>query len=114
VLFGEGEEQRDHVLIDDVAELTARVIYRRSAGALNIATGETVSFREIAETVVRLSGRSVPIVETPRMGPMPHNGYRPFDITTCRTAFPDFAFVPLEEGLSKTIAEAQLAEGSTA
>ena len=115
VLFGKGEERRDHVLIDDVAELAARVIYRRSAGSLNVATGRTVSFREIAETVVRLSGRPVPIEETPRIGPMPHNGYRPFDITTCRAAFPDFAFVPLEQGLSKTIAEARrVAAGRTA
>jgi len=115
VLFGEGEERRDHVLIDDVADLAARVIYRRSTGALNVATGRTVSFREIAETVVRLSGRPVPIEETPRIGPMPHNGYRPFDITTCRAAFPDFAFVPLEQGLSKTIAEARrVAAGRTA
>jgi UDP-glucose 4-epimerase len=106
-LFGKGEERRDHVLIDDVGELAARVIYRRSAGVLNIATGQTASFREVAEMVVRLSGRSVPIRETPRTGPMPHLGYRPFDITACRTAFPDFAFVPLEQGLSKTIREAR-------
>jgi UDP-glucose 4-epimerase len=106
-LFGKGEERRDHVLIDDVGELAARVIYRRSAGVLNIATGQTASFREIAEMVVRLSGGSVPIRETPRTGPMPHLGYRPFDITACRTAFPDFAFVPLEQGLSKTLREAR-------
>jgi UDP-glucose 4-epimerase len=106
-LFGKGEERRDHVLIDDVGELAARVIYRRSAGVLNIATGQTASFREVAEMAVRLSGRSVPIRETPRTGPMPHLGYRPFDITACRTAFPDFAFVPLEQGLSKTIREAR-------
>jgi UDP-glucose 4-epimerase len=114
VVFGKGEERRDHVLMDDVAELTARIIYRRSTGALNAATGSTTTFREIAETVVRLSGRPVPISETPRTGPMPHNGYRPFDITSCLAAFPDFAFVPLEQGLSKMIAEARrLAEGGT-
>lgn len=49
VLFGEGEERRDHVLIDDVAELIARVLVHRSAGTLNIATGEVHSFRAIAE-----------------------------------------------------------------
>jgi UDP-glucose 4-epimerase len=115
VLFGKGEERRDHVLIDDVAELTTRVICRHSTGVLNIATGTTASFREIAETVVRLSGRSVPIEETARTGPMPHNGYRPFDIAACRNAFPDFCFVPLEQGLSKTIAEAtQLSPGGAA
>jgi nucleoside-diphosphate-sugar epimerase len=101
VLFGKGEEQRDHVLIDDVAELAARVVYRRSTGVLNIATGAVASFREIAETVVRLSGGPVPIQETPRSGPMPHNGYRPFDPATCHAAFPDFTYVPLVEGLTQ-------------
>jgi UDP-glucose 4-epimerase len=101
VLFGKGEERRDHVLVDDVAELAARVIYRRSSGALNIATGTVTSFRDIAQSVVRLSGRALRIEETPRSGPMPHNGYRPFDIAACRAAFPDFGFVPLGEGLAR-------------
>src|SRR5262249_34300114 len=106
-LFGKGEELRDHVLIDDVAELAMRIIYRRSTGALNIATGTTTSFREIAETVVRLSRRPVPITELPRTGPMPHNGYRAFDIAACRAAFPDFSFVPLQGGLRKTLEDAR-------
>jgi nucleoside-diphosphate-sugar epimerase len=106
-LFGKGEERRDHVLIDDVAELAARVIYRRSTGALNIATGIVASFRDIAEMVVRMSPRPVPIQELPRAGPMPHDGYRAFDINACRAAFPDFAFTPLERGLMKTMEEAE-------
>ena len=52
LLFGEGEERRDHVLIDDVAELIVRVIERRSVGTLNIATGQAHSFRKVAELVV--------------------------------------------------------------
>lgn len=105
VLFGNGEERRDHVLIDDVAELAARVIYRRSAGTLNIATGSVASFREIAEMIVWLSGRAVEIQPTPRAGPMPHNGYRPFDPSACHAAFPDFHYVPLMEGLARVLAE---------
>jgi UDP-glucose 4-epimerase len=93
VLFGEGEERRDHVFIDDVAELAARVLYRKSTGVLNIATGSVHSFREIAE---RLSPK---VKGSPRSGPMPHNGYRPFDAAAVRKAFPDFRFTPLEEGI---------------
>ncbi len=101
VLFGHGEERRDHVLIDDVAELAARVIYRRSTGALNIATGAVASFSAIAETVLQLAGKTVEVKQLPRVGPMPHGGYRPFDVTACTLAFPDFSFVPLAEGLAK-------------
>ena len=99
VLFGEGEERRDHVYIDDVAELAARVLFRRSSGALNIATGEVHSFRDIAAKVVKLAGRPATIRATPRSGSMPHNGYRPFDIAACRAAFPDFKYTPLDRGL---------------
>ena len=100
-LFGEGEERRDHVLVDDVAELVTRVLFRRSIGVLNIATGMVASFRDIAETVISLYGRDVPIQLIPRSGPVPHNGYRPFDIAACRAAFPDFRYTPLRDGLAK-------------
>jgi UDP-glucose 4-epimerase len=101
VLFGEGEERRDHVLIDDVAELAARVLVRKSVGTLNIATGDVHSFREIAEKVLALSGNSVTIKGSPRSGPMPHNGYRPFDPAECRRAFPDFRYTELDAGLAR-------------
>jgi UDP-glucose 4-epimerase len=102
VLFGEGEERRDHVLIDDVAELIFRVLTRRSAGTLNIASGETHSFRDIAERIVATAAHQVAIKSSPRNGPMPHNGYRPFDIAACRAAFPDFSFTPISEGIVST------------
>ncbi|MEM9209910.1 MAG: NAD(P)-dependent oxidoreductase [Pseudomonadota bacterium] len=99
VLFGEGEERRDHVCVDDVAELTARVIMHRSTGLLNVATGTVTSFRDIAEAAVRLSGRDVGISGRPRTGPMPHSGYRPFDPAATQAAFPDFSYIDLETGM---------------
>jgi nucleoside-diphosphate-sugar epimerase len=104
VLFGEGEERRDHVHIDDVGELAARVILRKSRGVLNIATGEVHSFRAIAEQVVALSGQKVVIRGSPRSGPMPHDGYRPFDVAACRQAFPDFRYTSLRDGLARAAA----------
>ncbi|MBL6599319.1 MAG: NAD(P)-dependent oxidoreductase, partial [Alphaproteobacteria bacterium] len=49
VLFGEGEERRDHVDVADVAELAARLVMHKSAGVLNAATGTVTSFRDLAE-----------------------------------------------------------------
>jgi nucleoside-diphosphate-sugar epimerase len=100
-LFGEGEERRDHVLIDDLAELVRLVLCRRSSGVLNVASGEAVSFRAVAERVAALAPTPVAIRTAPRVGPMPHNGYRPFDIAACRSAFPDFAYTPLNDGLAR-------------
>jgi len=102
LLFGEGEERRDHVHIDDVAELAVGILMHRSHGVLNAATGQVHSFREIAEHVVALNGNRVRISGSPRKGPMPHNGYRPFDPTATFTAFPDFRYCPLVEGLTKS------------
>jgi UDP-glucose 4-epimerase len=102
VLFGEGEERRDHVVITDLAQLVFRVLMRRSVGTLNIATGEIISFRTIAEEIAGWFG--VEIYETPRNGPMPHAGYRPFNIAACRASFPDFHYTPLNEALRRTAA----------
>lgn len=99
VLFGAGEERRDHVWIEDLAEIVVRTLMRRSVGGLNVASGEVYSFRAIAELVVEASARRVAIVETPRNGPMPHNGYRPFDISAVKAAFPDFDYVKLPAGI---------------
>jgi nucleoside-diphosphate-sugar epimerase len=101
VLFGEGEERRDHVLIDDVAELIWRVLAYRSRGILNVATGEVRSFREIAERIAAMAVPPVAVRGSPRTGPIPHGGYRAFDAAACRTTFPDFRYVDLDEGLRR-------------
>jgi nucleoside-diphosphate-sugar epimerase len=107
VLFGEGEEWRDHVLIDDVAELVYRVLAHRSTGTLNAVTGEVHSFRAVAEAVVAVAPHKVAIKTSPRQRPMPHNGYRPFDIAQCKAAFPDFAFTSLADGVARVQRETE-------
>ena len=72
MLFGEGEERRDHVHIDDVAELIWRVLARRSRGTLNVATGEVMSFRQIAERIAAMATPAVAVRGSPRSGAMPH------------------------------------------
>jgi nucleoside-diphosphate-sugar epimerase len=98
LLFGKGEERRDHILVDDVATLALNVLMRQSKGVLNAVTGDVVSFREIAEIVVAL--HPVAIESAPRTMPMPHRGYRPFDAAACHAAFPDFCATPIEQGLA--------------
>jgi UDP-glucose 4-epimerase len=101
VLFGEGEERRDHVHVDDVAELIFQALLHKSVGALNVVTGQVHSFADLAKAVVALSGKQVTINTSPRIGAMPHNGYRPFDNTACMSAYPRFSFTPLQEGLKR-------------
>ena len=102
VLFGEGEERRDHVSVDDVAELVARMVVRRSAGVLNAVSGQVASFRELAEFVSGQFAPRVPVRGTARTGPMPHNGCRPFNASGITRAFPDFRVTPWREGIAAT------------
>ena len=101
-LFGEGEEKRDHVHVDDVAALAGATLHHGSTGTLNIATGRSVSFREVAEMTTALSGRSVEIRGTPRQNPITH---RHFDITDYLKAFPEFHYIPLRDGLARAAKE---------
>lgn len=101
ILFGEGEERRDHVLVDDVAELICRVLMHKSEGILNIATGNVTSFRDIAEMVVAQFDSGVAIKGSPRQGEMPHNGFRPFDPAETLKAFGDFEYTSLQDGTVK-------------
>lgn len=98
-LFGGGEEQRDHVYIEDVANIIYLCLVHRSYGIVNIATGDLSSFYEIAQQIKQLFDHPVEIKMQPRKGPMPHNGYRAFDITACQHAFPEFQYTALKQGL---------------
>jgi nucleoside-diphosphate-sugar epimerase len=101
VLFGHGEERRDHVWVEDVGELAVRMLLRRSRGSLNAATGSVISFKEIAEAICAQMPTPSNIETTPRQSPMTHNGYRPFDPTATRAAFPDFAYTLPRDGFAK-------------
>lgn len=99
-LFGQGEERRDHVWVEDVAELAARIVLHRSTGSLNAVTGQVISFNDLAQECARLHG-PVAVENLPRSGPMPHDGYRPFDASAIIAAFPDMKMTAPLDGLAK-------------
>lgn len=98
-IFGEGEERRDHIAVEDVATLAALILGHRSCGVLNAVTGVSTSFHDIAHIVAGLHGSTVKSV--PRPGPRPHLLHRFFDITNCHKALPEFRFQLLPEGLAR-------------
>jgi UDP-glucose 4-epimerase len=109
-LFGDGEEQRDHVAVADIAELVLRVVLHRSTGVVNAVSGDTVSFRTLSEFVAAQFTPPVAIKSSPRVGPMPHNGLRPFAPSAALAAFPGFTFTPWREGLAMMCAETRAAK----
>jgi nucleoside-diphosphate-sugar epimerase len=106
VLFGGGEEMRDHVFVDDVAAITLAVLRHRSAGTLNVATGQAISYAELARKVAALFDDPIAIAGTARQSPITH---RHFDMTALHQAFPWLRLTPLEEGLAR--AHREMLEG---
>ena len=98
VLFGEGEEHRDHVLVDDLVTVARLTLCHRSRGTLNVATGHSITYADLARKVAALHPAPVEIVRTPRQSPITH---RHFDVSELRRAFPRCRFTPLETGLAR-------------
>ena len=109
--FGEGEEKRDHVAVEDVARLAARILLRRSSGSLNAVTGISTSFHDIAMIVAAQFSPRAKVKSVPRPGPRAHLLHRFFDISDCYNAFPDFHFEPLAAGLARVHRESVKATG---
>jgi UDP-glucose 4-epimerase len=103
-LFGNGEERRDHVHINDVVNVAVRCLETRPTGALNVASGEVQSFRAIAEHVVKLHDGAISIQSVQRTGPMPHGGYRPIAVDRLRVLFPDFIPLTVLDGVAREVA----------
>lgn len=99
-LFGNGEEKRDHVYIEDLVRLIETCLVHRSEGVLNVATGRSHSFGDVAEAVRALCHADVRIERLPRSGPITHTS---FDTSDCRAAFPSFQYTDLQAGLTASL-----------
>ena len=101
-LFGEGEETRDHLHVADAVALTLAVIRHGSTGLINLVSGTSVTFREVAERVAAQlltarAGRPVEIAGSPRQNPVTH---RHFDNAALLRAFPQVRLTPLPDGIA--------------
>jgi len=101
VLFGDGEEMRDHVYINDLAKLTIELVKRKSEGILNIVSGQAYPFKEIAENIIRITNTHSKIISVSRKGPMPHQGLRKFRQHALKKLMPEFIYTNLISGLQE-------------
>ena len=102
-IFGNGEEKRDHVYIDYLIDIFFKCINRKASGALNLVSGQVSSFRYIAETIQKKLNIKSKIIKIKRSGPMPHNGYRAFDVKTLNTFFGKIKKISINDGLNRYI-----------
>jgi nucleoside-diphosphate-sugar epimerase len=106
-LFGEGEEQRDHVCIDDLVRVLAALVTGEQTGVVNVATGESRSFGSIVDELKRIARFEFKVIRASRMRPVTH---RHFDVQHLRDAVPGLVFRPFEESLRVAFLAAQHAE----
>ena len=95
-LFGGGEEQRDHLYVEDAARLIRLLIGARATGTFNLATGRSCSFADIVKLLQGIAPVPFEVVSLPRKSPITH---RHFDVTRLFLSLPGFRFTTVEEGL---------------
>jgi len=96
-LFGNGDEQRDHLHVDDAARLVHQLVAAKATGTYNLATGHSRSFADVVEVLRQVVPVSFEVVSLPRKGPITH---RHFDVTKLFLQVPGFHFTSLEQGLA--------------
>jgi nucleoside-diphosphate-sugar epimerase len=100
-LFGEGTALRDHVFIDDVADVIVRAITARESGVINIASGQSISFAALAELICQTGPDGSRVVVTGRES---SPTFRSYDISSLVRRFPDFDPAPPAVGLQRVVA----------
>jgi len=99
-VFGAGEEERDHVYVDDVAEIAARLMQGDAAGVFNVATGRSRSFADVVKTMRDLVPFDVEVMSLPRKNAITH---RRFDTIRLTRVVPGFRFTPFPDGLRASL-----------
>ena len=103
-LFGEGASIRDHVFIDDVADVIVRAITAGKSGVMNITSGESISFAALAELVCQSGPLGSRVVS---VGSEPSPTFRNYDISNLVRLIPDFDPTPPAVGIRRVVDEIQ-------
>jgi len=99
-IFGAGEEERDHIYIDDVAAIVVGLLRNEAAGVFNVATGQSRSFADVVKAMRDLVSYDVEVTSLPRKSAITH---RRFDVARLHRALPDLRLTPMREGLRATL-----------
>jgi UDP-glucose 4-epimerase len=101
LLFGKGEERRDHVYVEDVGKIISFLILNNIKGKFNITSGNLLSFKQIALMTKKIVNTDINIEYKKRIGPMPHNGYRAFNNIKILEKYKGFKFKKIDEWLTE-------------
>jgi dTDP-glucose 4,6-dehydratase len=100
-IHGTGAQTRSICYVDDLVRGIVALLDSGETGPINCGTEHELSMRELAETIVRLTGSTSEIVYVARTADDPEKR-RP-DLTRARTLLGYEPTVPPEDGLRRTI-----------
>ncbi len=102
VLFGKGEEKRDHLYIKDLVKLIYLSTKKKNlTGILNAVSSSVISFYDLSLKVKKISKLDKKIEFKKRNGPMHHLGLRQFDNSKIKKNFKNFNFSKIDNVLKE-------------
>jgi dTDP-glucose 4,6-dehydratase len=101
-IFGDGSQTRSFTYVTDLVDGVIRLMLSKEHGPINIGNPHEMTIKEIAETIVRMTGSKSKIIYKPL--PTDDPKQRKPDITLARTLLEWEPKVALDEGLVKTLA----------
>jgi len=100
-VFGDGRQTRSFTYITDLVDGIIRLMLSKENDPVNIGNPREMTIREIAETIIRMTGSKSAIVSKPL--PTDDPKQRRPDITRARTLLNWEPKVELEQGLTRTV-----------
>jgi len=101
LIYGDGKQTRDFISINDVINAFDCVIKTNSSGTYNIASGKSISIKELAKMFLDISGKKIEIKYKPAK--KEDIKYSQADITLAKKELGFNPKVNLKEGLSELI-----------
>jgi dTDP-glucose 4,6-dehydratase len=101
-VFGDGSQTRSLCYVSDLVDGIFRLMQSADSDPVNIGNPHEMTIRQLAETIIALTGSRSRIVSRPL--PVDDPKIRQPDITRARTLLGWEPKVPLNEGLGKTLA----------
>lgn len=99
--FGDGEQRRDFVYVDDVCDVNLWFLENRHAsGIFNVGTGSAQSFNDVANAIIDWHGRGrIRYVPFPSELADAYQSYTQADLTGLRNAGCELQFARVEDGI---------------
>jgi len=100
-IFGDGTQTRSFTYVSDLIDGIIRLMLSKEHGPINIGNPREMTIREIAETIIRMTGSQSKLINKPL--PKDDPKQRKPDITLARTKLGWEPKVALEQGLVTTL-----------